>query len=265
MKKTINFLLVLFTVTSFVACSSSEEYVSSYRIKEVFPGMRLDSVTSRNQTDMNFKLKYIGDKLVEYGEYLENGEVHKSRLFKLDWKKNRIDIYNGVREELMCYAIVGDNQFVKECYDPEGNLLYVFTYDTDGHLIHYNTDPMSYESPDYNVLKWENGNLISFEEHYGGVLYSEYSEFMHENAGGIAHLGSRLGTSAYGEFLNSLMHISALYYAGMLGLGTEYYPSSYRWRRSGGKWSGGSLGVTTKNGYVIGSEGQKFMYINTEK
>lgn len=258
-----SFLLVFFTAV-FVACSS-EEYISSYRINEVFPGMRLDSIS--NGHAMNFKLKYIGDKLMEYGEYLENGEVHKSRLYKLDWRKDRIDIYNGVREELICSAIVGDNQFVKECYDSEGELLHVFTYDTDGHLIRYNEDPMSYGTPDYKVLQWDNGNLVAFESHYfrsngnseDGEKTTEFSGFKHENAGRIAHLDS----SIYGEYLGSLMYISALYYAGMLGLGMENYPSSYYLSSQKGGW--GSLNVTTKDGYVIKDDRRDYFYINTKE
>lgn len=264
MKITNNFLFVLFSVV-FVACSSEED-ISSYRINEVFPGMRLDSVTSRNFSDNNIKLKYIGDKLMEYGEYLENGEVHKSRLYKLDWRKDRIDIYNGVLGELECSAIVGDNQFVKECYDSKGELLHVFTYDTDGHLIRYNVDPMKYDSPDYNVLKWENGNLVSFEEHYfrsngnskDGVKHTEYSGFKQENVGRIAHLDA----SVYGEYLGSLMYISALYYAGLLGLGMENYPTS-AYSNWSGKWN--TLNVTTKDGYIIKDDSRDFFYINTKE
>lgn len=224
-------VLLLLSAVLF-SCSSDEPNDSNVgkvskktheAIKAVFPNERLDSIKGYGR----YVLKYKGNLLASYVQSGDGGN------FEFKYSENSVFVTCGGSTY---EAIIGDNGYVSALICPSGKVNY-YTYDDDGHLVEYDANLANNNYYSHYELIWENGNMTTAIEHHNYEDYpdmfktSSYSYIYNnvENIGGLLtpyynnHWITDCGLSR-GYGINE-----ALYYAGLLGIGTKNLVVSARW------------------------------------
>lgn len=214
-------------------------------IKETFPGLRVDSIGSYYEYG-NIKLTYESSLLVSYKECYDDGRIHDGVNFTLKYEKDTVRLYRG---NVVYRAAIGPNGCVKELICPTGRVNY-YSYDDARHLLKYDIEIKSVSSVDYHEITWENGNVVHFRRTYtkeDGVSTS-YCDYYYTYDSQLNHAGLLPPLRCVYQWIDDCgVSVgygvnNALYYAGLLGVGTKNLP------------------ITSRNRYESGQQNQTYKF-----
>lgn len=196
-------------------------------ITSTFPGLRLDSINSHEDYG-NIKITYRNGLLNTYAELYSNKHVHDGVYWRFRWTSDTVFMtcnsktYKGV---------FGENGCMEKLICPNG-VINSYEYN-DGYLIKYHYDLTRHPDDEFMELTWENGNVkksrsyYRYEDsndkelHYVDVNYT-YGEDINI-AGLLPPLRSYNWIKDAGLSVGYGVN-EAMYYAGILGKGTNNLP-----------------------------------------
>lgn len=263
MKKFLKFLSVLLFATlslAFTACSGDDDpdmpgstsisKNTQARIKEAFPGLRLDSIHPDEDGVRYPKLTYSKGLLSSYKECNSDGTVDEAISFKFEYTPDTVYIknpWNGLYK-----AVIGENGLVSQLICPNGRVNN-YDYNADNLLIRYDSR-LKGSGQNYYEITWKDGNITSSRDYdlYEGSWYyieTKYSYSSDINKGGILFDGWIGDNGVHmGRNIND-----AMYYAGLLGRGPKNLPASYDYKDTWLSYSSHKDFTYTfdENGYVL--------------